>query len=220
MVGTPPLKSPSLVNYPECDTNLEELAKQIWGTTEVPGKEEEISYGDGKLFWGGSFTKTDTGELFPDYNSTASLLKAMGAKEDFISSGNGVRYTHRTTDNKDIYFVSNRTDSVINTVCTFGAASDVPELWDPVTGETLVLTSYSIKDGQTTIPLLFDKAQSFFVVFNKQEKTFDHTVTLRSNSPEIIEQNELEGSWQVSFYPQWGGPGNVTFDKLSDWSKK
>jgi hypothetical protein len=219
VVGTPPLKSPSLVNYPECDTDLEELAKQIWGTTEVPGQEEEISYGDGKLFWGGSFTQTDAGELFPDYKSTASLLKAMGAKEDFISSGSGVRYTHRTTDNKDIYFVSNRTDSVLNTVCTFGAASDVPELWDPVTGETRVLTNYSIKDGQTIIPISLDKAQSFFVVFSKKEKTFDHTVALRPNFPGTIERKELEGSWQVSFNPQWGGPEMITFDKLSDWSK-
>ena len=217
VVGTPPIKSPSLANYPKCDTDLEELAKQIWGTTEVPVQEEEISYGDGKLFWGGSFTKTDADELFPDYKSTASLLKALGAKEDFISSG-GVRYTHRTTESRDIYFVSNRTDSILNADCTFRTASNVPELWDPVTGETRILTNYSIKDGQTIIPLSFDKAQSFFVVFSKQGKTINHTVALQPNFPETQEQKELEGSWQVSFDPQWGGPEKVIFENLTDWS--
>ena len=218
VVGTPPLKSPSLVNFPKCDSEVEKLANQMWGAFEVPAQENEIRYGEGKLYWGGKYTKTDTDELFPDYNNTAELLKKSGVKEDFTSSG-GVRYTHRTTENKDIYFISNRTDSALNAICTFRAASDVPELWDPVTGETRVLTKYSIKDGQTTIPVSFDKTQSFFVVFTKEGKPFNHDISLRPNFPEKKEIKELEGSWQVSFDPQWGGPENVTFDSLSDWSK-
>ena len=31
---------------------------------------------------------------------------------------------------------------------------------------------------------------------------------------------ELVGSWEVAFDPQWGGPAKVTFDKLEDWSKR
>ena len=218
VVGTLPLQSPSLVNYPECDAEVKQLANQIWGDTKVPAQEKIIDYGEGKLFTGGSYTQADSGELFPNYNSTAALLKTLGAKEDFTSSG-GVRYTHRTTENRDIYFVSNRTDSTLNADCTFRVASDVPELWDPVTGETRVLTNYSIKDGQTTIPLSFDKAQSFFVMFSKQETPFDQTVDLRPNFPEVQKRKELEGSWQVSFDPQWGGPEKVTFNKLTDWSE-
>ena len=29
----------------------------------------------------------------------------------------------------------------------------------------------------------------------------------------------LDGPWQVSFDPKWGGPEELTFDKLYDWSK-
>jgi hypothetical protein len=29
---------------------------------------------------------------------------------------------------------------------------------------------------------------------------------------------EIVGSWQVEFDPKWGGPANVTFEKLRDWS--
>ena len=31
---------------------------------------------------------------------------------------------------------------------------------------------------------------------------------------------ELAGPWQVSFDPRWGGPANVTFEKLEDWTRR
>ncbi len=31
---------------------------------------------------------------------------------------------------------------------------------------------------------------------------------------------EISGPWDVAFDPKWGGPAKVTFDKLTDWSKR
>jgi len=31
---------------------------------------------------------------------------------------------------------------------------------------------------------------------------------------------EIAGPWEISFDPNWGGPANVTFTKLEDWSKR
>ncbi len=217
VIGAPPVKSPSLVDFPNCDQEVEILAKQIWGTLEIPTEEKEIQYGNGKLFWGGNYTKSDSSEIFPNYNNTAILLKKLGIEEDFKASG-AVRYTHRTTDNKEIYFISNRTDSKLNEICTFRTALGVQEIWDPVTGETRNLTEYSIKNGLTSIPVSFDKSQSFFIVFNKPGKSANKSVSIQPNFPEIKKSEKLEGSWQVSFDPKWGGPENITFDKLTDWS--
>lgn len=217
VVGTPPVKSPSLVDFPECDVEVENLAKQIWGSLEIPTEEKEMAYGKGKLFLGGNYTKTDSAELFPNYNSTAILLKKLGVEEDFKASG-AVRYTHRTTGNKEIYFISNRTDSKLNETCTFRTASGVPEIWDPLTGETRILTEYSIKNGQTSIPISFDKSQSFFVVFDKSGNSANTSVSLQANFPKIRKIEKLQGSWDVSFDPKWGGPENITFKKLTDWS--
>ncbi len=218
VVGEAPLKSPSLVNFPECDKEVMQLVRQVWGETKVQEERKVISYGKGKLYTGGSYTKNDPGELFPDYNLTAALLREMDVNEDFSSTG-GVRYTHRTTADRDIYFVSNRTDTVLNAVCSFRVASGAPELWDPVTGEMRILTSYSVNDGQTTVPLLFDKAQSFFVVFGKQERLTEHTVDTHPNFPEIKDRKKLEGSWKVSFDSRWGGPESTIFNELMDWSE-
>ena len=40
------------------------------------------------------------------------------------------------------------------------------------------------------------------------------------NFPATTRLAELPGPWNVSFDPKWGGPENVTFDTLQDWSKR
>ena len=47
VVGNPPLRSPSLVGYPACDTMVIALSKTIWGTSAVPGSITRHKYGDG-----------------------------------------------------------------------------------------------------------------------------------------------------------------------------
>ena len=41
-------------------------------------------------------------------------------------------------------------------------------------------------------------------------------VTVTSLPPPM----ELTGPWKVSFDPEWGGPAEVTFDMLTDWSQR
>ncbi len=217
IVGAPPVKSPSLVGFPECDNVVEKLAKQIWGTYKIPSEGKEIQYGNGKLFWGGNYCLPDSGELFPNYRVTEGLLKKIGAKEDFTASGS-LRYIHRVTDNRDIYFVSNRTDSIVNEICVFRVASGVPDLWDPVTGETRVLTEFKTEDGLTSIPLRFEKSQSFFIVFDHSKKHENTMGETKPNFPGFEQTEVLNGKWEVSFDPNWGGPSNITFDTLTDWS--
>jgi hypothetical protein len=36
IIGSPPVKSPSLSDYPKCDEKVLSLAKKIWGTLETP----------------------------------------------------------------------------------------------------------------------------------------------------------------------------------------
>ena len=88
----------------------------------------------------------------------------MGVKEDFTATG-PVRYGHRRTNDRDIYFVSNRTGDPIKADCRFRVGQGSPQLWDPVTGEMRPLPQFERRMGLTTIPMEFDAFQSFFVVF-------------------------------------------------------
>ena len=55
IVGTPPVSSPSLSDYPRCDAEVKSLAAELWGTGEAPSVLTARSYGKGRIFWGGAF---------------------------------------------------------------------------------------------------------------------------------------------------------------------
>ncbi len=68
VVGAPPLCSPSLEGYPDCDKEILELVKEIWGGTNPPRQLTVRRYGKGRIYWGGSFILNEGG-------SSASLLE-------------------------------------------------------------------------------------------------------------------------------------------------
>lgn len=219
VIGNPPVKSPGLTGFPACDQKVRSLAVKMWGGLAIPETKTVKNYGKGEIIWGGSFSETDTAGLYPRYEVVAGLLKEMGVEEDFTASGS-VRYTHRTTGDRDIFFISNRTEKPVADMCTFRAGAGTPELWDPVTGETRMLPEFDRQNGRTTVPLRLEKGQSFFIVFPKDTKAGKMPYTERKNFPDLAVREEIGGPWSVSFDPEWGGPGRVTFSELADWSKR
>ncbi len=165
IVGPPPIKSPSLSGYPACDDEVKTLAKDLWGGVDAPKALTKRSYGKGVIHWGGESSASPP--LYPSYDLTAALLQGMGVKEDFTATG-PVRYGHRRTEDKDIYFVANRTDAPIKVDCRFRVGKGSPQLLDPVTGEQRPLPQFEQTDGLTSIPMQFDAFQSFFVVFDRK----------------------------------------------------
>jgi hypothetical protein len=167
-------------------------------------------YGRSTIYFGGAKSE----ELYPEYDSTVSVLKQMDISEDFTSTGS-VRYAHRTTKQQEIYFVSNRSGESIKADCTFRARKSKPQLWYPITGKTRVLPQYKTKNGLTTIPLQFAPHESFFVIFPRKNPWVSAKAP-KVNFSKTRPIATLEGHWQVSFDPKWGGPQKVTFDKLYD----
>jgi hypothetical protein len=233
IVGTPPAKSPSLAGYPACDNEVQSLAKELWGSLDAPQTVTKRSYGQGFIHWGGVLSppaptlqqNQTLPPLYPSYDLTASLLAGMGVKEDFTSTG-PVRYGHRRTNDRDIYFVSNRTGAPIKADCRFRVGRGRPQLWDPVTGERRPLPQFERADGLTVIPMEFDAFQSFFVVFGgTAEKPASKT---EENFPDLKIGLELSGAWDVAFDPKWGPfesvqgrrPGEFVFDRLMDWTTR
>lgn len=217
VIGVPPERSPSLVDYPQADQKLQREVAKIWGTSEVPSKLTEKHIGKGKIIWGGEvdFPERDT-ILYPDYSSTAKILKGMDVPLDFESSGE-IRYAHRTSSKWDIFFVSNRTKKDLNVNCSFRSTKGTPTLWNPINGNIRKLPEFDKTEVSTTIPIKFSAFESFFIVFSENDRS--NTIgTSTSNFP--LQQNltTLGGPWNVSFKTEWGGPKNVIFEKLKDWS--
>jgi hypothetical protein len=231
VVGSPPCKSPSLSNYPACDLEVLSLAKELKGSLvipedEMPGDIVEHAHA------------TPVAALYPDYDSTSAVLKKLGVSEDFTTTG-PVRYGHRRTKDREIYFVSNKSDQSIQADCTFRVGKGEPELWHPVSGERRFLPQYERNQyesdqhgrdqhgrdkGLTTIPLEFMPRESFFVIFSLSGSlTSDRSIrpiAKSVNFPKTTTVATVEGSWEVSFDPRWGGPEKVTFDTLRDWTQR
>ena len=213
---SPFVKSPGLSNYPECDKEVQDLVKYIWGdNNDEEHPEQAITRfipGGGKVVW----SNFQADSMYPPYTFTANVLKEMNIPVDFESSG-PIRYTHRTMDDCDIYFVSNRSDKPVIADCKFRITGRRPELWNPLTGEMRLLPEYHVEEGHTTIPLQFDVYQSFFVVF--RTKTTLRETALKKNFSKTEKVAVLDKPWTVSFDPSWGGPEKTTFEQLTDWSQ-
>lgn len=216
IIGKPPIKSPSLTNYPNCDKEVVGLAKKLWGSLQTPTVKSGQKYGKGTVYWGGELHNLPADELYPSYKNTVGILSELKVAEDFTSANNTVRFGHRKTVDKDIYFIANRTNVFQKATCTFRAVGE-PEIWITTTGETRKIINYSVKNGLTTIPMEFFPFESFFVTFSG--KATKPTNQNTSDFPVFSEVKTIDGAWEVSFNPKFGGPENIQFDKLQDWTK-
>ncbi|MFZ1936814.1 MAG: glycosyl hydrolase [Thermoguttaceae bacterium] len=176
VVGSKPLKSPSLADYPKCDTQLRQLVAELWG--DCDGKTvTEHACGKGKVICG---------------KTPEAVLAEMGVPADFraekiTSQTQTSRYIHRAADGVDIYFVSNANPRAIDTDCTFRVKGKRPELWHPDTGRVEPVAVYQEVDGCTRIPIWFDASGSVFVVFRAESgATADAVVAISHNGKPVM----------------------------------
>ena len=232
VVGRKPTQSPSLRDYPKCDEQVRRLADELWGA------------GDGKT----TVDRTFGAGRVVSGRSVGDVLKSMqlGADLEIVDRTNGgpVEWTHRRAGNSDIYFLSNqqniidhgasleiwerRYDSLaINELekdtsrveVAFRVAGRQPELWDPVTGKRRDLPEFRQEHGRTIVPLVLPPSGSCFLVF-RRPLSEQAPANKAKNFPPTRPLTELHGAWHVHFDPKWGGPENITFDKLDDWTQR
>jgi hypothetical protein len=227
IAGNPPVKSPSMAGYPECDSLVRSLSEKIWGNGEIPKELTFRQYGSGRIQWGQKLKDNtsvyslikDSLNLYPDYPVTEALLKDEGLNPDFTSTGD-IRYTHRHFPDKDIYFISNRSDKPVSDSCFFRDGTPNVELWNPVTAEINSIESHPAKNGTTVVHVRLEAFQSFFFVFYHAGKSGTNNSTHPENFSEKQTVCTLEGPWNVSFDTAWGGPAHIVFNDLADWSKR
>ena len=210
--GPPPIKSPSLQDYPECDTAVQKLAKELWG--DIDGKTVfSHPFGKGQIFW--QATTIQPLDQYGDFAIITNLLNGFGVPPDFAADG-PIRFTHRSDGGAEIYFLANREERTVNTRCQFRVSGKQPELWNPLTGETRVLPEFATSAGGTSIPMRFEPLESSFVIFRQPTAA---AAASGNNFPALHAPDvTLTGPWEVSFDPKWGGPDKITFDSLDDWS--
>ncbi|MCL4401665.1 MAG: hypothetical protein M1436_03235 [Acidobacteria bacterium] len=248
VIGPPPLKSPSLTNYPQCETELKEIVNRLWGDARAPG---ERRVGKGRVIWG---------------KKPQEVLAAMGVPVDF-SCGDPppFRYIHRRAeDGSEIYFVANKRGAPVEAVCNFRVCGRRPEFWWPETGSIEKPAMYSEANGVASLPIRLSDFGSVFVVFRPNSAPeadrltgvtrdgnalatgiggmiqvsrapsggFESLVwqagryTLRTatgatrhvHAPTLPAPVRIAGPWSVRFTPGWGAPERIELPEWVSWS--
>ena len=174
VLGSKPLRSPSLQGYPESDAEVKAMADSLWGPG--PDSKRLRRIGKGMLFTGYSIEEV-LAELGVnrdfDWNPAdgTSPVSHAPVAFGFLDDGKAdIRHAHYTSQRRDIYFVANQTTDPQEITATFrDARGRQPELWDAAQGTRRMLPQFSVgNDSAVTLPMKLAPQQSVFVVFERQ----------------------------------------------------
>ncbi|RKR84320.1 F5/8 type C domain-containing protein [Mucilaginibacter gracilis] len=145
------------------------------------------------------------------------LPRDMIATDSIGQHAKDIAWTHRTDPEFDLYFISNQQNRARVIDLSLRVANKIPEMWDPMTGETYQCSQYTNENGRTNLTLKLEPNGSFFIVLRKASVTASRK---GQNWSDFKTVRSVDGVWQVNFDPKSGGPdGPVVFTTLSDWSK-
>jgi hypothetical protein len=193
---------------------------QPWGEKYRPGATMGV--------WGTHFDRTQTwwepAKAMVKYWQRCQALLQWGQiahsenNPELISEDQSlrIRHIHRKLGKTEVFFVANTAHSSGNAECIFNVTGIQPELWDPVTGTIRDLPEFEDSGTAVSVPLKFEDAQSFFIVFRK--KLSGKQSDKPGNFTPMKDLASIDTPWKVTFDPAWGGPEfPVVFDKLEDW---
>ena len=192
--------------------NIEEEIEALWQPVQM-----KAELGNGKSW------SNITPQQALKYLQVAQVFSYEGIEDmplDFI---------HYAKEGTEFFLVRNTTLENVEKTCSFRVASKQPEIWDPVSGNRIPVSSFVRGDMTTQIKLAFEPEQAYFVVFKQGKTTPEKAGKLNSHhviDGQLIENSagesmlDLSSDWQVQFDEKWGGPAEADFTQLISWTER
>jgi hypothetical protein len=199
--GAKPQMSESFIDYDNLSA-YKRLADELWG--ESPDAKGFNNIGNGTVYWGMSLA-----ESLRLANAEPDISLKTGNTKD-----NKIYFTHRSLSDADVYFLDNHKDSVEDNLFTFSATGKYAQLWNTVTGQRYSLPIGNHTASSVTIPLYLAARESYFVVITDKNENLPPVVWSKPGEDIAL----LNNDWNVFFNPASGGPGEVKFKSLQDWT--
>ena len=200
LYGPRPKGSGSLADM-KYEKEYENLLDALWG------EGDEVSgchvYGKGRVYWGMSLQEAlEHAGIVPDID-----LKSGNTPKD------KVYFAHRRLKDAEVYFLNNHSKRDFSDTVILRTDARYAEYWEPTAGKRFRLEAVPGESG-LAVKLLLRPEESGFIIASNYSSV---SIPLRIDVKENIES--IEGDWAVYFDPQWGGPGEVVFPKLIDWTQ-
>lgn len=240
VVAAKPTSSPSLQNFPLCDSVLASIACEVWGN----GTYQQ--YGRGYVF----STIKDLMEHKPLSLSLIADYAVEKAEPTFVP-----KVVHRKLGDAHVFFILNPSEKPQQFSMSFDVSGLQPELWQAEDASRMNAPIWQEKDKRTHVWLSLKGQQTIFVVFrknalntthplqietagsswkmgqgaNKKPVLFSDTIaravitdksgkqrTVQSAAPVLTAMNE---EWKVVFAPKLDKVFSIQMDSLVDFSK-
>ena len=150
VVSEKPEASPSMKDYPRCDTRIHQLANQIWGNDSKP----VIQYGKGRVYLGNDISAINRALYDMDCPPLVTL-----------PSESQVQVLQRTDGQASWFFLVNDTEQDEELSASFAVDNLLPEFWDAESGTIRDADEWYIKDHRIVLPVKLLSHHSLFVVF-------------------------------------------------------
>jgi len=204
LIASRPERTPGLESYRQNDEELRKTADELWGSSANAAGERKV--GNGRVIWGRSVNEVITADrMQPD-------VEIRG-----VTDNTTFDWIHRRHGAMEIYFIANSSDNTLDHEISFRTTGKVAELWNAMTGTVEKISHFREEEGRAIIPIQFAPRGSVFIVFSAKP-TSAPSRSLQEAFPKLEQAVTLEGPWEVNFDPAWGGPAQVTFAHLQDWT--
>ena len=198
IVGAKPQHLSGLHDAQLGNTEFTTITNELWNDE---ASQVDNRFGKGRVIWG---------------KDLAQILEEVKIEPDFqYSSRSGdapILYTHRKTDDTDIYFISNQRRKQEELTCTFRVNSKQPEFWNPVTGEIIPAKIFDIDGERMRLPVSLSPYGSTFVVF-RTSIAKDFVNAIEKDGTTLINCKNIE---QAPGLSRMGFENNFT---VSFWAK-
>ena len=242
VIGPRPEMSPSLQDWPDADTEVNAIGKEIWSSIDGVSVKEK-NYGKGRVIWG---------------RQVSDVLSEMELKADVTITGSDrdIRWVHRRDGKNDYYFFANLKNKTAHFTATIRIEGKTPELWYPESGIIKKAGMWQRKEGFTDVDIKLKNNESVFLVFRRPSKkresiagistaVQDSMFTLTRSGRDLLLQSLAPGmfnvrmtsgknhsleiteipkpvnlidTWRVSFQGS-GAPETENFEKLISWTE-
>jgi len=149
-----------------------------------------------------------------------NTITDLKIQRDFTYKNEGqglLDFIHYQKKGLDFYLVRNTTSNWVKEKCSFRQGQATPEIWDPVSGNILAVSSFDNVEKHTNLDITLAPFATTFIVFDHEAQLGKKAITPKPDL-NLARTDTLKGQWQVSFSEKWGGPKWIIFESLASWT--